>query len=190
VFHLFYFSRSLAYFIFFILMFRTFCLFAGKMADIRDLVNKTSQKLAWNNKKKDVCFVNRSVAGEILGSPSTLVLDLSGDDCAEERVTKSSKRKRVESVGKGEGSPLNVITLHSGENDLLSLPNVWPEPKLYGPSTTFCLSDPELKVIQDLGTAGRSRAMTDGIIGAMKALKIAVVVNNASKEGQVMAEVL
>lgn len=40
-------------------------------------------------------------------------------------------------------------------------------------SPTLCLSDLELKVTQDLGTAGRSRAMTEGINDAMKALEIA-----------------
>ena len=71
-----------------------------------------------------------------------------------------------------------------------SLPNVWSEPDRYWPSTTLGLSDPEWKVIQNLETAGQSRAMTEGIIVAMKALEIAVVVNNASTEGEVMAKVL
>jgi len=96
----------------------------------------------------------------------------------------------VESVGKGEGFPLKVIPLRSRETDLLLLPNVWSKPERYGPSTTFCPSDPKLKVIQDLGTVGQSKAMTVGIIAAMKALEIAVVVNNASTEGQVMTDVL
>jgi len=108
------------------------------------------------------------------------MVDLSEGDCAEGRAVESSKRKRVKSVRKGEGSPLDVIPLCSRETDLRSLPNVWFEPERYGPSTIFCLSDLKLKVVQDLGVAGRSRAMTDGIIAAMKALKIVVMVNNAS----------
>lgn len=67
---------------------------------------------------------------------------------------------------------------------------MWSDPDRYGPHLTLCLSDPELKVTQDLGTAGRSRAMTEGIIDAMKALEIAVVVNNTSIEGEVKADVL
>jgi len=34
-------------------------------------------------------------------------------------------------------------------------------------------------VIQDLGVVGRSQAMTEGIIGPLKALKIVVVLNNS-----------
>lgn len=41
-----------------------------------------------------------------------------------------------------------------------------------------------------MGTAGRSKAMTEGIIVAMKALTVAMVVNNSSNEGQVMTEAL
>lgn len=52
------------------------------------------------------------------------------------------------------------------------------------------MNDLDLRVIRDLGTIGRSKAMTKGIIVAMKALTVAMVVNNSSNEGQVMAEAL
>ena len=43
-------------------------------------------------------------------------------------------------------------------------------------------------MINDLGVAGRIQAMTEGIIGAMKALEISVVLNNSSTEGMVRVD--
>ena len=52
------------------------------------------------------------------------------------------------------------------------------------------LSDPELKVICDLGVAGRTRAVTEGVVSAMKALEIAVYMNNSSTEEVVRSDAL
>jgi len=163
--------------------------FVGKMQDFRELVNKTSKKLAGRGNKKDVHSVSNLIAGATGGTPSTPVVDLSGEEHVGGGAMESSKRKRMETSDKGVSSPVCVVLLRF-KGDLFPLPNVWSEPDRYGPATTFYLSDLELKVIQDLGTAGWSRAMTEGIIAALKALKIAVVVNNSSTEGEVMTEVL
>jgi hypothetical protein len=52
------------------------------------------------------------------------------------------------------------------------------------------LDDPELKIIQDLGPAGRSKAITDGVIATMKALEVAAAMNNASLESEVRIDAL
>jgi len=68
---------------------------------------------------------------------------------------------------------------------LFQLPRVWSESDSFGPRPSLFLSDPELKAILDLGTAGRSRAVTEGVVIAMKALEIAVYMNNSSIEEDV-----
>lgn len=40
-----------------------------------------------------------------------------------------------------------------------------------------------MKVIQGLGVAGWTQAMTEGIINAVRALEVVVVVNNSSTKG-------
>jgi len=52
------------------------------------------------------------------------------------------------------------------------------------------LSDSELKVIRDLGVAGRTRTVTQGVIDATKALEIAVYMNNFSTEEAVRSDAL
>jgi hypothetical protein len=52
------------------------------------------------------------------------------------------------------------------------------------------LGDSELKAIRDLGTAGRARAVTEGVVGAMRALEVAVFLNNSSMEEAVRADTL
>jgi hypothetical protein len=52
------------------------------------------------------------------------------------------------------------------------------------------LDDPELKIIHDLGLAGRSKAITNGVIATMKALEVAAALNIASLEGEVRVDAL
>jgi len=80
------------------------------------------------------------------------------------------------------------VVILLGEGELFELPNVWSKPDRFGPQSSMLLSDPELKVIHDLGVAGRSQVMTEGTIGAMKALEIAMVLNNSSTEGMVRTD--
>jgi hypothetical protein len=59
---------------------------------------------------------------------------------------------------------IKVVPIRSEKGDFLQLPKVWSEPELCGPQSTSFLDDPELKIIQDLGPAGRSKAITDGLL--------------------------
>jgi hypothetical protein len=52
------------------------------------------------------------------------------------------------------------------------------------------LDDPELRIIQDLGPAGRSKAITDGFIATMKALEVATALNNPSLESEIRVNAL
>jgi len=52
------------------------------------------------------------------------------------------------------------------------------------------VDDHELQVIHDLGPAGRSKGITEGVIATMKALEVATVLNNASIEGEIRVNAL
>jgi hypothetical protein len=67
---------------------------------------------------------------------------------------------------------------------------VWSQSGRFGPQASFYLGDSELKAIRDLGTAGRSRAVTEGVIGAMRALEVAMFLNNSSMEEAVRSDTL
>jgi len=97
------------------------------------------------------------------------MVDLVEEERVGGKVRESTKRKRVETDDKGMGSPIKVVPLHFKGGDLFQLLSMWSEPDRYGPHSTLCLSDSELKV---------------------KALEIAMVVKNASIEGEVHTEVL
>jgi len=91
----------------------------------------------------------------------------------------SDKGKQVQAAPSGNPT---------GQGELFELPNVWSKPDRFGRQSTFILNDRKLRVINDLGVAGRIQAMTEGIIGAMKALEISVVLNNSSTEGMVRVD--
>jgi len=70
------------------------------------------------------------------------------------------------------------------------LPKVWSEPDRCGPNATLYLDDPELRVIQDLGPAGRSKAIIEGVIATMKALEVATTLNIVSLDSEVRVNAL
>ena len=78
----------------------------------------------------------------------------------------------------------------SAGDGLFQLPWVWFESESFGSQASLFLSDPELKVICDLGVASRTRAMTEGVVSCMKALEIAVYMNNSSTEEVVRSDAL
>jgi len=160
------------------------------MKDLQALVNETSKKVAAKNRRKNTQYVSHLLAGASPGSSSRPMVDLEGEDRPEERVHEPAKRKRVETLTREPVTPIKVVPIRTEDGDLFQLPRVWFEPDRCGSHSTLFLDDPELKVIQDLATAGRSKAITEGVIAAMKALEIAAVLNNASMEGEVWAEVL
>jgi len=74
--------------------------------------------------------------------------------------------------------------------DFLQLPKVWSELDQCGPHSTLFLDDPELRIIQDLGPAGWSKAITYGVIATMKALEVATALNNPSLESEIWVNAL
>jgi len=113
---------------------------------------------------------------------------VTNDPTEEEEVP--LKREKLAPLKKGKQIQAASSGNPAGEGELFELPNVWSKPDKFGPQSTFFFSDPELKVIDDLGVAGRIQAMTEGIISAMKALEIVVVLNNSSTEGMVCVDVV
>ena len=83
-----------------------------------------------------------------------------------------------------------AVPVRSERGDFLQLPKVWSEPDQCGPHSTLFLDDPELRIIQDLGPAGRGKAITDGVIATMRALEVTAALNNASLESEIRANTL
>jgi hypothetical protein len=165
--------------------------FAGKMKDLQALVNETSKKVAAKNRRKNVQSASHLLVGASLGLTSRPVVNLEGEDDPEERVHEPAKRKRVETPSRDPITPIKVVPVRSESGELFQLPRVWSEPDRCGHHSSFFLADPELKPsLQDLGHAGRSTAITEGVIAAMKALEITMVLNNALMEGEVRVDVL
>jgi len=52
------------------------------------------------------------------------------------------------------------------------------------------LDDHELRIIQDLGPAGQSKAITNGVIATMKALEVIAALDNASLESEIRVNAL
>jgi len=113
------------------------------------------------------------------------VVDLEGDDHPEELAPESVKRRKVETPSKEPTTPIRVVPLCSESGDFLQLPKVWSEPDRCGPHPTLFLGDPELRVIHDLGPAGRSTTITEWVIATMKALEVVTVLNNDSLKGEI-----
>jgi len=67
---------------------------------------------------------------------------------------------------------------------------VWSESGSFGSHASLFLSDPKLKVIRDLGMAGRTRVVTEWVISVMKALKFVVYMNNSSTKEVVRSDSL
>jgi hypothetical protein len=105
-------------------------------------------------------------------------------------VQDSAKKQRVRMPSEDLLTPIKAVLVRSKSGDFLQLLKVWSEPELCGPQSTLFLDDPELKIIQDLGPAGRSKAITDRVIATMKALEVAAALNNASLESEVRVDAL
>lgn len=73
---------------------------------------------------------------------------------------------------------------------LFRLPKVWSQSSCFGPQASLYLGDFELKAIRDLGTASRSCAVTEGVVGATRALEVVVFLNNSSMEEAVRSDAL
>jgi len=160
-------------------------LFAGKMSDMRpkicSFLLKANKKLTCQSSYDRNREAHRERTAEAL-------LPVRDDPTEEEEMP--LKRKRSAPSDKGKRVQTAPSSTPISEGKLIELPNVWLKPDKFGPQSTLILGDRELKMITDLGVAGKSEAMTEGIIGAMKALEIVVVLNNSSTEGMICADAM
>jgi hypothetical protein len=115
------------------------------------------------------------------------------DDPAEEEEV-PLKRRRTAALDKGKQVQVQDVARSRGvppaDEGLFQLPKVWSQSDRFGPRASLYLGDSELKAIRDLGTAGRTRAVTEGVVGAMRALEVAVFLPNSSMEEAVRADAL
>jgi mevalonate pyrophosphate decarboxylase len=160
------------------------------MKDLGALVSAASKKNSAKKKRKNVQSLEHLVAGSGLGSTSGPVVDLEGEEPSEELWQDSAKRQKVRVPSEDPITPIRAVPVRSERGDFLQLPKVWSEPELCGPQSTLFLDDPELKIIQNLGLASRSKAITDGVMATMKALEVAAALNNASLESEVRVDAL
>ncbi|KEH17193.1 hypothetical protein MTR_0034s0130 [Medicago truncatula] len=135
-----------------------------KMKDLGALVSAGSKKISAKKRRKNVQSLEHLIAGIGVGSSFGPVVDLEGEDPPEELVQKPAKKEK--------------------------LPRVWSEPDQCGPYSTLFLDDSELRIIQDLGPPGRSKAIADGAIATMKALEVAAALNNVSLENEIRVNAL
>lgn len=160
------------------------------MKDLGALVNVASKKLSAKKRRRNVQSLERLVSSSGVGAPSDAVVDLEREDPAEELEQEVVKRRKAGTPSKQPVTPIRAVPVRSERGDLLQLPRVWSEPDQCGPHSTIFLDDSELRIIQDLGPAGRSKAIADGAIAAMKALEVAATLNNVSLDYEVRANAL
>jgi hypothetical protein len=115
------------------------------------------------------------------------------DDPTEEEEV-PLKRKRIAALDKGKQVQTQVVVLSKGvppiDECMFQLPKVWSQSGRLGPQASLYLGDSQLKAIRDLGTASQSRAVTEGVVGAMRALEVVVFLNNSSMKGAVCSGAL
>jgi len=141
-------------------------LYAGKMSHIRSLVNKAGQKVTGQSSGNRKRSEQRSQTTD-----AWFPIRVHDDPAEEEEVP--LKRKKTALLDKGEQAHTQVLAsskdASSAGKGLFQLTKVWSESSSIGSQASLYLSDSELKAIRDLGVAGRSRAVTKGVISAMRA---------------------
>jgi hypothetical protein len=154
------------------------------MSHIRSLVNKANQKVARQGSSSKKRNEQRDRTTE-----AWFPARLADDQVEEEEVP--LKRKRTSVLDKGKQVQVQDVALSRGvppaDEGLFQLPRVWSESDRFGPQALLYLGDSELKAIRDLGTAGRARAVTEGVVDAMRALEVVVFLNNSSMEETVLS---
>jgi len=117
---------------------------------------------------------------------------VSEDPIEEEEVP--LKRKQIAPLDKGKQVQTQALVpskdASSAAEGLFQLPKLWSESSRFGSQASLYLSDPDLRAIRDLGVVGRSRAVTDGVVSAMRALEVVVYMNNSSMEEAVRSDAL
>jgi len=143
------------------------------MKNLQTLMNEANKKVAAKKQRKVVPNVDQLMAGSGPGLTSGPVVDLEEGGRSDERVQEPEKRRMVETPSKEPTTPIKATPPRYESGDFPQLPKVWSEPDRCSPSATLFLDDPELRVIHDLGPAGRSKAIAEGVIATMKALEVA-----------------
>jgi hypothetical protein len=161
---------------------------AGKMSHICSLVNKANQKVTGQGSGSRRRDEQREKTADTW-FPARLT-----DDPVEEEEEVPLKRRRTAALDKGKQVQVQDVAPSRGippaDEGLFQLPKVWSQSDRFSPQASLYLGDSELKAIRDLGTAGRTRAVTEGVVGAMRALEVAVFLNNSSMEEAVRADAL
>ncbi|RHN74308.1 putative transposase (putative), gypsy type [Medicago truncatula] len=144
-----------------------------KMKDLGVYVNAAHKKIYAKKRRKNVQSLEHHIVGSGVGSSFGPVVDLEGEDPPEELVQESVKKQKVGTPSKQPVTPIRAFLIRSERGDFLQLPKVRSEPDQCGPHSTLFFYDSELRIIQNLGPAGRSKAIADGAIATMKALELA-----------------
>lgn len=157
----------------------------GKMSNIRSRVNIANHKFTSQSNSSRKRVEQRERTAE-----AWFPARVTDEPTEEEEVP--SKRKRIAASDKGKQVQSQAVIPHQGafpaEEGLFQLPKVWSQSNHFGPQASLYLGDFELKAIRDLGPAGRSRAVTEGVISAMRALEVTVFLNNSSTEESVRSD--
>jgi hypothetical protein len=152
------------------------------MSHIRSLVNKANQKVAGQGSSSRRRNEQRDRTAD-----AWLPVRLTDDQVEVEEVP--LKRKRTAVLDKGKQVQIQDVApsrvAPPADEGLFQLPRVWSQSDRFGPQASLYIGDPEVKAIRDLGTAGQTRAVTEGVVGAMRALEVAVFLNNSSMEDAV-----
>jgi hypothetical protein len=161
---------------------------AGKMSNIRSLVSKASQKVGGSGSSSRKRVEQRERTADAW-FPVRVT-----EEVAEEEEEVPLKRRKVTTLDKGKQVRTQDVVPSGGvplaDEGLFQLPKVWSQSGRFGPQASLYLCDSDLKAIRDLGPTGRSRAVIEGVVGAMRALEVAVFLNNSSMEETVRADAL
>jgi hypothetical protein len=158
------------------------------MKDVGALVNLTAKKVSAKRKLREVQTLELPVSDAGVGT-STPVVDLDEDPVLEEPALDSTKKQKLGTPSK-RTEPIPAVPVRSEKGDFFQLPKVWSDHIQCGPDSTIFLDDSELRIIQDLGPAGRNKAMAEGVIATMKALEVAAALNNVALEHEVRVDAL
>jgi len=159
---------------------------AGKMSHIRSMLNKANQKVTSQSSSRKRSEQRDQTAD------AWFPVRVSEDPTEEEKAP--LKRKRIVPLDKGKQVQTQALVPSKGVSSagegLFQLPRVWSESDHFGPQASLYLNDSKMKAIHDLGVAGRSQAVTDRVVSAMRALEVAVYMNNSSMEDVVRSDAL
>ncbi|RHN60179.1 hypothetical protein MtrunA17_Chr4g0022711 [Medicago truncatula] len=155
------------------------------MSHIRSLVNKANQKVVGQGSSSRKRNEQRDRTAEAW-------FPIRVTDELEEEEEVPLKRKRIAALDNGKQVQTQVVVPSKGVpptgESLFQLPKVWSQSDRFGSQSSLYLGDSELKGIRDLGPAGRSREVTEGVVGAMRALEVVVFLNNSSMEEVVRSD--